>query len=304
MRRPSSRMGDGITTHVERVPADAGLAARAARGVRRCGRPGRLDDPRGPTADDLPDCAFVEDTVVVFGDLAVLARPGAIERRAEIPGDPTTRSGRSGSRSLGSRSRARSMAGTSCRSAAPSTWGAAGGRTTRASASFATTRPRGGATWSPSLHRVLHLKSAVTALPDGTLHRADPSLFDTGAVPGDPQRPRGGGVARDPDGRRHDHHGRVGPALGGAFRRPGLRRGHRRHRRVREARGLRHVPLGAHRRPRVISGAIPVEPSRGARRIGAQPPRRTAKGSPAWRIDETGSKSRRRPASHRDGTRR
>jgi dimethylargininase len=28
VRRPSSRMTEGITTHIERVPADAGLAVR------------------------------------------------------------------------------------------------------------------------------------------------------------------------------------------------------------------------------------------------------------------------------------
>ena len=33
------------------------------------------------------------------------------------------------------------------------------------------------------LHRVLHLKSAVTALPDGTVIAADPSLIDTSPFP-------------------------------------------------------------------------------------------------------------------------
>ena len=37
-------------------------------------------------ADELPDSAFVEDTVVVCGDLAVLTRPGAAERRPEVAG--------------------------------------------------------------------------------------------------------------------------------------------------------------------------------------------------------------------------
>ena len=33
------------------------------------------------------------------------------------------------------------------------------------------------------LHRVLHLKSAVTALPDGTVIAADPSLVDSSPFP-------------------------------------------------------------------------------------------------------------------------
>src|SRR3954451_11311484 len=84
VRRPSRRMGDGITTHIARVPADAGLAARQHEAyvdaVARCGWTVREVAP----ADDLPDCAFVEDTVVMLGDLAVVTRPGAGERRAEV----------------------------------------------------------------------------------------------------------------------------------------------------------------------------------------------------------------------------
>jgi dimethylargininase len=37
-------------------------------------------------AEDCPDSVFIEDTVVVCADLAVLARPGAPARRAEVAG--------------------------------------------------------------------------------------------------------------------------------------------------------------------------------------------------------------------------
>src|SRR3954467_7108505 len=86
VRRPSSRMQDGITTHIDRVPADAGLADRQhAAYVDAVSGAGWAIREVAP-ADDLPDCAFVEDTVVVIGDLAVLTRPGAAERRAEVAG--------------------------------------------------------------------------------------------------------------------------------------------------------------------------------------------------------------------------
>src|SRR3954451_2428934 len=86
VRRASSRMADGITTHIDRVPADAGLAARQhAAYVGAFAAAGWTVRDVAP-ADDLPDCAFVEDTVVVFGELAVLTRPGAVERRAEVAG--------------------------------------------------------------------------------------------------------------------------------------------------------------------------------------------------------------------------
>src|SRR5690606_26622414 len=36
-----------------------------------------------PVAPDAADSVFVEDTVVIFGDTAVISRPGAESRRAE-----------------------------------------------------------------------------------------------------------------------------------------------------------------------------------------------------------------------------
>lgn len=147
VRQPSSRMAEGITTHIDRVPADAAVAvaqheayvaAIAATGRTIC---------EVPPADALPDSAFVEDTVAVFDDLAVLARPGAVERRPEVAG--TGEVVRSlGSRWLGSRTQARSTVETSSRSGAPRTWAEAGGPTPRASASSAATRRRGAASSS------------------------------------------------------------------------------------------------------------------------------------------------------------
>ena len=40
---------------------------------------------RLPDAPDLPDSVFVEDTAVVFDEVAVIARPGAESRRGETP---------------------------------------------------------------------------------------------------------------------------------------------------------------------------------------------------------------------------
>src|ERR1700735_1150255 len=41
---------------------------------------------RVPPADDCPDSVFIEDTVVICEDLAVLTRPGAPARRPEVAG--------------------------------------------------------------------------------------------------------------------------------------------------------------------------------------------------------------------------
>src|SRR3954447_8159946 len=84
VRRASSRMADGITTHIDRVPADAGLAARQHEAYVDAVAAADWAIREVPPADDLPDSAFVEDTVVMLGDLAVLTRPGATERREEV----------------------------------------------------------------------------------------------------------------------------------------------------------------------------------------------------------------------------
>ena len=117
------------------------------------------------------------------GDLAILTRPGADERRAELAGteeavrglgleiarieEPGTLDGgdvlRVGTTALRRPRRANQRRGIR--------------QLRRLVAS------RGFAVVPVPLHRVLHLKSAVTALPDGTVIAADPSLIDTSPFP-------------------------------------------------------------------------------------------------------------------------
>ena len=85
VRRPGPRLADGLLTHIERRPSTRARDPPVARIRRRA--PGRgLGALRGAPADDCPDAVFVEDTVVVYGDLAVIARPGADERKPETAG--------------------------------------------------------------------------------------------------------------------------------------------------------------------------------------------------------------------------
>jgi dimethylargininase len=183
VRRPSSRMAQGITTHIDRVPADAGLAARQHEAYVDAVAAAGWDIREVPAADDLPDCAFVEDTVAVLGDLAVLARPGAVERRAEVAG------AREAVRSLGLEvveiEDPGTLDGGDILQVAGTVYVGRGGRTNAAGIRqlrrHAATRGR---TVVPvGLHRVLHLKSAVTALPDGTFIASDVSLFDPAPLP-------------------------------------------------------------------------------------------------------------------------
>jgi dimethylargininase len=175
VRKPGPRISEGIVTHIEREPVDyeravaqhdAYVAALAGSGW----RPVYV-----PPADELPDAPFVEDTLVVSGRLAVLTRPGAAERRPEVEAV----------------ARAVREAGlTAVRIARPGTLD--GGDVLQANATVyvgrsARTNDEGIAQLAALLPErrivpvdmsgVLHLKSAVTALPDGTLI-GDPGRVD------------------------------------------------------------------------------------------------------------------------------
>src|SRR4051812_15879209 len=183
VRRPSRRMADGITTHIDRLPADAGLAARQHAAYVEAVHGAGWTIREVPPADDLPDCAFVEDTVVVIGDLAVVTRLGAPERRAEVSatdeavaslGLDIARIEEPGTLDGGDVLQVGHTVyvGRSWRS------NAAGIRQLRRHAAT-----RGRTVVPVRLYRVLHLKSAVTALPDGTFVAFDPSLFDQAPFP-------------------------------------------------------------------------------------------------------------------------
>src|SRR4029078_2161548 len=71
-------------THLQRTPIDYARAVAEHDEyedlLRRLGcRVERL-----PGAPELPDSVFVEDTAVVFDDVAVIARPGAASRQPEV----------------------------------------------------------------------------------------------------------------------------------------------------------------------------------------------------------------------------
>src|SRR3712207_4146580 len=86
VRRPGPRLADGLVTHIPRTGIDGDLALRQWQGYVDALRAEGWETVEVPPADDCPDAVFVEDTAVVYGDLAVICRPGADERRPEVPG--------------------------------------------------------------------------------------------------------------------------------------------------------------------------------------------------------------------------
>lgn len=84
LREVSPRLVDAELTFRDREPIDVDRAraqhAAYAATLRELG----LRIVRVPPAPEHPDGVFVEDTVVVVGGLAVLTRPGAATRRREV----------------------------------------------------------------------------------------------------------------------------------------------------------------------------------------------------------------------------
>jgi dimethylargininase len=179
VRRPSSRLADGIVTHIER--ADRGDAGRAQRQWEEyCGTLERRGWTllEAPPVPDCPDGVFVEDQVFVHGDVAVLCRSGAPERRAEQAGVRELLEG------VGYRCVPIEAPGTldggDILKHGRHVWVGLGGRSNAAGIAQLTDALAG--------HRVdvvpvpvtkaLHLKSAVTALPDGTVIGWEPVVDD------------------------------------------------------------------------------------------------------------------------------
>src|SRR4051794_29411574 len=176
-------MADGLVTFGEREPVDAALAAKQHDAyVAALAAAGWRIHEVAP-ADPLPDSAFVEDTVVVCGDLAVLARPGAAERRAEVAG--AEEAVRALGLDVARIEEPGTLDGGDVLTVGRTLYVGRGGRTNEEGIRRLEelVGPRGFTVVTVPLRDVLHLKSAITALPDGTIIAADRSLLDASPLP-------------------------------------------------------------------------------------------------------------------------
>ncbi|MCU0297831.1 MAG: arginine deiminase family protein [Candidatus Nanopelagicales bacterium] len=189
VRRPSPRLADGLLTHIDRQPVDADLALRQWQAYVDALAEFGWEPVEVPAAPELPDGVFVEDTMVWWQGRAVITRPGAPARRDEIPaveqalaglGVPATRIEAPGT-----------LDGGDVLKIGDRFYAGVGGRT-----NLAGIQQLGellGVEVQPvPVTKVLHLKSAVTALPDGTVIGYPPLVDDPGyfkdflAVPEEP----------------------------------------------------------------------------------------------------------------------
>ena len=182
VRRPARTLADGIVTFLERRPLDLDLAMRQwhdyVAALERHGWPTVVIDGD----DSMPDCVFVEDTVVMFGDLAVITNPRQPARNPEVVAVQhlidelglETATITEGTLDGGDVLKVGSqvyvgLSGT--------TDAAAVGQLTRI------LEPRGYSVTAVPLTKALHLKSAVTALPDGTVIGYAPVVDDPAVFP-------------------------------------------------------------------------------------------------------------------------
>ena len=181
VRRPSPRLADGELTHLERQPVDPELALAQWRGYVDVLAARGWEVVEVDAADEHPDGVFVEDAIVAFGDVAVLTSPGADSRRGELATVEATL------HELGIEPRRIEAPGTldggDVLKVGSTVYVGRGSRTNDDGIRqlAAIVEPLGYRVTPVPVTKALHLKSAVTALPDGPVI-GHPPLVDDPAV--------------------------------------------------------------------------------------------------------------------------
>ncbi|MFP5333511.1 MAG: dimethylargininase [Acidimicrobiia bacterium] len=182
VRRPGPRLAEGLVTHLARSQIDIDLARRQWDRYVEAFIDHGWEVVEVDPADDCPDAVFVEDTVVVFGDLAVITRPGAETRKSEVEG--TERAVRPLLARVTRLEEPACLDGGDVLKVGSKVYVGLSHRTNREAVDQLGTLLGDRNVVGVPVTKVLHLKSAVTALPDGTVIGYgplvdDPSVFDT-----------------------------------------------------------------------------------------------------------------------------
>jgi dimethylargininase len=183
VRRPSTRLPEGIVDHIERVPVDYDLAVQQWEQYVALLQRYEWQTIEVARAEDCADSVFVEDTMVVYKNVALISRPGALSRRPEIVDAERTIAGlgyaidrihEPGTLDGGDVLKVADLIYVG-RSARTNAEGAAQLRRTFG--------PLGVSVVEVAVSKVLHLKSAATALPNGTVIGYLPALDDASIFP-------------------------------------------------------------------------------------------------------------------------
>ena len=180
VRAPASTLADGLVTHIKRKKVDLELADQQWDGyVAALNAAGWMTVEVEPR-DDLADSVFVEDTVVMLGKLAVISNPGADSRKPEI--EATEAALRELGVAMDRIVSPGALDGGDVLKVGKTVYVGRGGRTNgEGIRQFRAIAAKQGFTVvAVPVTKALHLKTAVTALPDGTIIGYPPLVDDQG----------------------------------------------------------------------------------------------------------------------------
>jgi dimethylargininase len=174
VRIPATNLHEGLVTHIDRETVDAELADKQWDAYVAALSEAGWQTVEVASADKLADSVFVEDTAIVFGDTAVISLPGADERRAETPG--TEAALRAQGLRIERIAEPGTLDGGDVLKVGSTVYVGRGGRTNAEGIRQlrALVAPLGYTVVAVPVTKALHLKTAVTALPDGTVIGYEP----------------------------------------------------------------------------------------------------------------------------------
>ena len=178
VRVPANNLADGQVTHIERSAVDTDLAEAQWDAYVTALLENGWSTNEVEAAPELADSVFVEDAVVIFGDLAVIANSGSEARRGEAAAVEATISelGLDIERIV----EPGTLDGGDVLKVGSTVYVGRGGRTNAEGVRQlrAILAGLGYSIVAVPITKVLHLKSAVTALPDGTIIGYPPLIDD------------------------------------------------------------------------------------------------------------------------------
>jgi dimethylargininase len=183
VREPNERLTDGIVTYLTKVPVDYARACRQwANYVETVTKLG-WHPIVVPQTTPYPDGVFIEDPVVVYKRIAIITRPSPPSRQPEVVGmaefveklDYSVRTIEGPG----------TLEGGDVLTVRDDIYVGLGGRSNAEGIEQlrAIVEPEGAKVTEVPMGQALHLKSAVTALPDGTFIGYRPALVDPGVFP-------------------------------------------------------------------------------------------------------------------------
>ena len=178
VRLPASNLDEGQVTHIKRKKINLELADEQWDAYLDALTDNGWTPVEVAPAPSMPDSVFIEDTVVLFGRTAVITSPGAESRRAEVDDVETA------VRELGMRVERITLPGEldggDVLKVGTTVYVGRGGRTNAEGVRQlrAIVSSLGHTVVAVPISKVLHLKSAVTALPDGTVIGYPPLVDD------------------------------------------------------------------------------------------------------------------------------